>query len=167
MDPSRRDVYSLESFHQFTRSKIVEPSNFQFARMDDFSVAKKKRGSRRPPKVTRESAAVDFVRVKDTSNSGLVECPHCGRPALRSGCNYVFACGLDSKTFHPGMGCGKPYCYKCGKKFCGQRHDPVTGQLLKGKYLDKHTKDCCRKELGFSEDDYCPGGHNSHCPKRW
>jgi hypothetical protein len=22
-------------------------------------------------------------------------------------------------------------------------------------------------EAEFKQDDYCPGGHNSHCEKRW
>ena len=94
-------------------------------------------------------------------------CPWCGRWALKdAACNYIFACGLETKgKFNVRAGCGKPWCWQCGKKFCGQYYDPTTGQKIGSK--DSHDSECCKKEPGFKQEDYCPGGHNSHCNQRW
>ncbi len=96
------------------------------------------------------------------------QCPWCNRWALKdNACDYVFACGLatDGK-FYIGHGCGKSWCWRCGKKYCGQYHDPVSGKRLPTA-KDRHDAFCCRQEPGFKESDYCEGGHSSHCSKRF
>ena len=95
------------------------------------------------------------------------QCPWCERWCLKDdACNYIFSCGLDSKgTFNIGAGCGRSWCWECGKKFCGRYHDPVSGQRLVSA-KDVHTN-CCISEIGFVQSDYCPGGHNSHCEPRF
>ena len=95
-------------------------------------------------------------------------CPWCQRWTLKdSNCNYIFACGLDEKgVFHVGMGCGRSWCWECGKKFCGQYYNAETGKKsLHAK--ETHSATCCRNEIDFSEDTYCRGGHDSHCVQRW
>lgn len=94
------------------------------------------------------------------------QCPWCQRWALKdNACDYVFACGLDDKGFHVGKGCGRTWCWTCEKKYCTPYYDAITGQRLP---TAKDTHDqCCRQEPGFKEEDYCPGGHSSHCAKRW
>ena len=101
------------------------------------------------------------------SASDAKQCPWCGRWALKdNACNYIFACGLATKgKFVVGAGCGKPWCFQCGKKFCGQYIDPDTGQKAGGP--ESHDAECCKKEPGFKQEEYCPGGHNSHCAVRW
>lgn len=96
------------------------------------------------------------------------QCPHCERWALKdAACNYIFACGLETKgTFVKGHGCGKSWCWGCGKKFCGQYYDPTTGQKLPGA-KDNHDAGCCQREDGFKQEEYCGGGCSSHCGKRW
>ena len=96
------------------------------------------------------------------------QCPWCERWCLKdSGCNYIFACGLDSQGgFILGSGCGKTWCWGCGLKFCGQYYDPKNGQKASGA-KDIHDAICCRAENGFSPDKYCAGGCSSHCVKRW
>lgn len=95
------------------------------------------------------------------------QCPWCLRWCLKdNACNYIFSCGLDSNNvFHIGQGCGRSWCWKCGKKFCGQYTDPITGKRLSSA-KDVHDK-CCISEDGFIKSSYCPGGHNSHCEIRW
>lgn len=95
------------------------------------------------------------------------ECPWCGRWALKdNACAYIFACGLDEKNiFHVGQGCGRSWCWTCGKKFCGHYYDASIGKKLAGA-KDSHEQ-CCRAEEGFKAEDYCPGGHSSHCNLRW
>lgn len=101
-------------------------------------------------------------------SSDAKQCPWCERWCLKdAACNYIFACGLDSKNkFHIGQGCGKSWCWQCGKKFCSLYYDPITGSRLPGA-KDTHDNLCCRGEPGFKESAYCPGGHDSHCAKRW
>ena len=45
------------------------------------------------------------------------QCPWCARWCLKdAACAYVFACGLETTgTFHVGKGCGKSWCWTCGK----------------------------------------------------
>jgi len=94
-----------------------------------------------------------------------IECPFCGIGFVKdNNCMYV-TCGLGN-VFRVGYGCGRSFCFQCGKKFCGQHYDPETG-LLALTYRDTHDAVCCTKEPDFSKDTYCPGGHNSHCSKRW
>jgi len=93
------------------------------------------------------------------------QCPWCQRWALKdNACNYIFACGLDSKGFHKGAGCGRSWCWGCGKKFCGQYYDSETGNKLP-EAKDQHGT-CCATETGYTYEDYCSSGCSSHCPSR-
>jgi len=96
------------------------------------------------------------------------QCPWCERWCLKdNACNYIFACGLPTGSkFVVGGGCGRSWCWSCGKKFCGVYIDPMTG--IKNKLArEQHNALCCESEPGFKESDFCPGGHNSHCEKRY
>jgi len=95
------------------------------------------------------------------------QCPWCERWCLKDkSCNYIFACGLNSDNiFVLKGGCGRSWCFKCGKKFCGLFIDPETG--IKCKDAKMNHSNCCENESGFLKNDYCCGGHNSHCEKRW
>ena len=65
-----------------------------------------------------------------------------------------------------GAGCGKSWCWECGKKFCGMYCDPRTGALCPDR-KESHDALCCKQDVGFSHAAYCCGGHNSHCEARW
>lgn len=95
------------------------------------------------------------------------KCPWCFRWALKDqACNHVI-CGVDTKrAFVVGHGCGRQFCFLCGKKLCARIHNPDTGKREPGR--TSHTAICCaHTEPDFDRSQYCPGGHNSHCPKRW
>lgn len=96
------------------------------------------------------------------------QCPWCQRWCLKdNACSYIFACGLDANNkFHIGLGCGRSWCWDCGKKYCSVYYDPATGQRL-STAKDHHNAQCCRQEAGFREEDYCGGGHSTHCGRRW
>jgi len=96
------------------------------------------------------------------------QCPWCDRWCLKdNACNYIFACGLQTTgQFVKGAGCGRSWCWECGKKFCGLYYDPVVGVKCTNA-KEHHDADCCKMESGFKQEDYCCGGHNSHCGKRW
>ena len=96
------------------------------------------------------------------------QCPWCARWCLKDdACNYIFACGLQAKTgrFDLGTGCGRSWCWQCGKKFCGMYINPTTGVKTR-EARENHDAHCCKQEVGYKEEEYCPGGHNSHCPRR-
>jgi len=100
--------------------------------------------------------------------SDAKQCPHCKTWALKDGgCSYIFACGLDEKnTFQKDRGCGKSWCWTCGKKYCGQYYNKQTGQKCPDS-KDSHDSTCCTLEQDFQKEEYCPGGHSSHCERRW
>jgi hypothetical protein len=100
--------------------------------------------------------------------SDAKQCPWCERWCLKdAACNYIFACGLQTGHggFMIGAGCGKSWCFQCGKKFCGQYMDAATGKKTPDA-KEHHDASCCVKETGYVKEDYCPGGHNSHCGPR-
>lgn len=99
--------------------------------------------------------------------SDAKQCPWCQRWCLKdAACNYVFACGLETGgKFHVGAGCGRSWCWECGKKFCMPYIDPFTGQKLPNAIENHGT--CCFLEAGFTREEFCGGGHNSHCAKRF
>ncbi len=89
-------------------------------------------------------------------------CPHCRRLALKDdNCNFVICGRSANNTFFVGMGCGKPWCYHCGKKLCGQNFCERTGQLIDANEDHNHTNDDAARARceGLT---FCPGGHNSH-----
>lgn len=87
------------------------------------------------------------------------QCPWCGRWALKdAACNWV-CCGLgEDGKFVVGAGCGMQFCFECSKKLCTPFYDARTGRRIPGA-RDHHTSQCCG---GVGNEDYCPGGHNSH-----
>jgi hypothetical protein len=96
------------------------------------------------------------------------QCPWCERWFLKdSNCNYIFACGLNSNNiFEIGHGCGKSWCWECGKKFCGKYYDECAGKKISTR--TNHDSKCCINDKNFTiKEEYCCGGHNSHCEKRW
>lgn len=96
------------------------------------------------------------------------QCPWCSRWCLKDqACNYIFACGLETtNVFQIGAGCGRSWCWECGKKFCGVYYNPKTGLKMPAA-KESHDAQCCKAEPGYKQDDYCSGGHNSHCEPRW
>ena len=106
--------------------------------------------------------------MPEPGSTDAKQCPWCARWALKdAACDYVFSCGLDlGGKFHVGAGCGRTWCWTCGKKYCSQYTDPTTGQRLQDA-KDRHDPFCCKAEAGFKQEYYCEGGHSSHCAKRW
>jgi hypothetical protein len=111
------------------------------------------------------------------------QCPWCQRWALKDdACNWV-CCGLEtaSNRFVLGSGCGRQWCFLCGKRLCGAMFDAHSGQPIPG-VSTHHTQTCCLREccgMGVASGHaggaalppdmsriyaatYCQGGHNSH-----
>ena len=106
--------------------------------------------------------------MTEAGSKDAKQCPWCARWFLKdAACDYIFSCGLDHKgQFHVGAGCGRTWCWSCGKKYCGLYTDPATGQRL-STAKDNHSADCCSSDPEFKREEFCEGGHSSHCAKRW
>ncbi len=94
------------------------------------------------------------------------QCPHCGQWALKdAACSYIFACGLaDDGNFYPGAGCGRPWCWICGKKYCGQHRDPQTGAVVDPR--TSHNENCCKASPDYVYEEYCQGPGHAHCSRQ-
>ena len=100
----------------------------------------------------------------------LHRCPWCPNVAAKDdACNWV-VCGQitvnNTSTFVVGHGCGRQWCFLCGRKLCGQVYDTTTGAPRDG-VRRNHTAVCCSQEEGFVQAEYCCGGHNAHARPRW
>lgn len=97
-------------------------------------------------------------------------CPWCGRWAMKDpACNWV-CCGefndaeMGVRGFRVGMGCGRQWCFRCGRPLCGApRFDATTGAAAGG-VSSNHTATCCEASDPSGAVVFCPGGHNSHRP---
>ncbi len=99
--------------------------------------------------------------------SDVMFCPHCGEMFCKDDrCSFVY-CGLGGEdVFRVGFGCGRSFCYTCGKKYCGEHYDATNGQRL-ASFRENHDAVCCTLEAGFQQNEYCGGGHSTHCSRRW
>lgn len=89
----------------------------------------------------------------------LQSCPHCHRYFIKdNNCNFVVCGRRDDGTFLPNHGCGRPFCFLCGKKLCGIMYDETTGTLLDANENHNHPAEYTE----CTGEEYCPGGHNSH-----
>lgn len=128
----------------------------------------------KPMEDPRSAKALADAAKADTETAASKDiraCPWCARWMVKDdACNWV-CCGEvmvgGVATFRVMSGCGNQWCFQCGKKLCGALWDPVTGRRLAGTASTTHTSECCRSERTFSEDAFCPGGHNVHVVARW
>ena len=107
------------------------------------------------------------TNTKFTFPEDVMFCPHCGEMMCKDDrCSFVY-CGLGGDdVFRVGFGCGKAFCYTCGKKYCGQHYDAQNGQKLPA-FRENHDARCCASEPGFQQAEYCCGGHSKYCNVRW
>jgi hypothetical protein len=120
--------------------------------------------------------AEDHLSTKDDEQENTLKevlsiasvkcCPWCGFAFEKDeNCSFVY-CGLLGDGNFTSFGCGRSFCWTCGKKYCGLHYDTETRQKL-STFKSQHDTNCCEQEKGFIQDSYCPGGHSSHCAKRW
>lgn len=90
-------------------------------------------------------------------------CPWCGELCDKdTNCNWV-CCGFGADgVYRKFFGCGRQWCFQCGKKHCGQLFDPVTGARNTNVTTNHGTTCRC-----LDNGEFCPGGHNSHAAPRW
>lgn len=83
----------------------------------------------------------------------IMKCPHCGnRNKSLSKTNYII-CGYNERGYDE-SGCGKDWCFKCGKILCKNWKDHELN-LMTNRY---HDAKCCikhAKKYDASYDNYC------------
>lgn len=85
----------------------------------------------------------------------IKNCPHCQKPYIAPSTQDYVVCGYsNSHTGYDWIGCGKDWCFRCGKKLCKS----WTIDSLYHPQNRYHDKNCCRKHAeknGIKYDEYC------------
>ena len=82
-----------------------------------------------PPEYARPSRETLPMHNGTQDTERVVQCPWegCGRSFMKdNACNHV-VCGRDAGGFQINMGCGRQFCFACGKKLCTRVYNPATG----------------------------------------
>lgn len=106
------------------------------------------------------------IESNNNDNTTIVKnCPHCNMTyTRRSSANTTYLiCGYtDTKRGYDMKGCGKDWCFKCGKKLCKSWENDHL-------YLEsnrKHDTECCFKKSIMCDEDhnteYCHCYENIH-----
>lgn len=87
------------------------------------------------------------------------QCPHCGRKNTGTSKTDYIVCGYTSKGYD-WKGCGRDWCFKCGKKLCKNwNFDHLYNKLNR-----IHDNKCCKvyaERIGdIYPDDYCQCNRN-------
>lgn len=101
----------------------------------------------------RMSYSKEYLNTEDNNNNNnntdIGECPHCGKTwAINKNTQYTI-CGLTNTGFS-WSGCGRDWCFKCGKKLCKIWN---THQLFNtlNRHHDIH---CCKRAAQRHNQDY-------------
>lgn len=96
--------------------------------------------------------------IKQQKESSIVvisrSCPHCGQKTYGNDNVPYIVCGYNIKGFD-WKGCGRDWCFKCGKKLCKNWNI----NSLFNKLNRYHDSKCCKKhaiKMGFAyPDEFC------------
>ena len=100
-----------------------------------------------------------FKTLKDIRSENPLEtiwksCPHCSRKYLKDINTTYVICGYNNSGYDL-KGCGKDWCFKCGKLLCKTWHVDSLYNMM-NRY---HDSICCHhhsKKSGYKyPDDYC------------
>ena len=81
-------------------------------------------------------------------------CPHCGKSNSGSNCQKYIICGYTLRGFN-WEGCGKDWCFKCGKKLCKSWDKNELYNLNNRQHNGKCCKHHAQKNNNKYPDDYC------------
>lgn len=92
---------------------------------------------------------------KNKNNIVMKQCPHCNHPlSTDENIDYVI-CGYHPNASHNSRGCGKDWCFKCGKKLCKLWSTNQLFILINR----QHDNKCCKKHAQKNKykypEDYC------------
>lgn len=110
----------------------------------------------------------DLIKMKiDKSDRGLQQiyitkqCPHCKSPSTCSISTKYTICGYaNSATGYDWKGCGKDWCFECGKMLC--KSWDINKLLLPMNRF--HDIDCCNYHSVTNNKDYVQ--HYCHCSNK-
>ena len=90
------------------------------------------------------------LRYRNKENIATKSCPHCGfKCTLSKDTDYVI-CGYTDPTGYDWQGCGRDWCFKCGKMLCKSwTKDELF--LVTNRY---HDSKCCKKHAGACDTNY-------------
>lgn len=83
------------------------------------------------------------------------DCPHCGRSSYCKSNEQYVICGYTSNRGFDWRGCGRDWCFKCGKKLC--KHWSIDELFNKSNRI--HDDKCCKSYANRHNDIY----HDNYC----
>jgi hypothetical protein len=87
-------------------------------------------------------------------------CPHCKKKNTGINTTEYIICGYSTKGYD-WKGCGKDWCFKCGKKLCKNWNFDHLFNKLNRTHDDKCCKTYAAKIGDIYPDDYCQCNRNS------
>lgn len=130
------DSTQLKTFTRISKSKILKPVN----------------------KINSESS-IFFTEFK---NMITQKCPHCERKCtIDINTTYVICGYINNRTGYDWEGCGKDWCFKCGKMLCKSWKD----NELFSEINRFHDNECCKKHAKENSrqypEEYCQCSTNN------
>lgn len=97
-------------------------------------------------------------KTRSNINTGIIckNCPHCSHANYVDSSTSYIVCGYGNKGYD-WKGCGKDWCFICGKKLCKSWNN----NMLFNKLNRYHDNKCCKahshksKSTILYEDEYC------------
>lgn len=103
---------------------------------------------------TKPRRDIGFYALTETTSKSIHsetrKCPHCGHRCRRMDGKYVICGYSDTKTGYDWTGCGKDWCFDCGKKLCKS----WTKDFLFLESNRIHNKKCCMKHAKELKEDF-------------
>lgn len=137
----REDAYEFISKLLLSTSDIAQIKTF--TRIADMKIAKP------------QYISLKDIRQRNKDNISVKKCPHCGYKCSMSKDTTYTVCGYSSGSGYDWEGCGKDWCFKCGKMLCKNWEQDEL-------YLPTnsfHDSKCCKKHAisnGYKyPEDYC------------
>ena len=110
--------------------------------------------------VKEDHLPISYIKCKhfDKINDNLIEkkCPHCNHDCKVDGKTTYVICGYsDSHSGYDWEGCGKDWCFQCGKILCKQWE--MDSLFVKNNRI--HNDECCKQHATENNknypNDYC------------
>ena len=156
---STNDRVQLKTFSRISKSKLIRPPNEQNKYIQNSFIIKRCHYCDQILKQSNQQYIQDKLEKQEeinTQNLVTKQCPHCLKNCTLSSDSEYTICGyINSKTGYDLVGCGKDWCFKCGKMLC-KKWDIDQLFLAPNKH---HDSECCKqhaKDNGrIYEIEYC------------
>lgn len=149
------DKIQLKTFSKISKLKQIRPPSNQNKNVKKIFITERCNYCN---SVIRDCQTNKLQNQENDSDQNLVtkNCPHCSKECtLPTGTEYTICGYTNSKTGYDLVGCGKDWCFECGKMLC-KKWDIHQLFLDTNKH---HDSECCKQHARDNnriyEIDYC------------